>query len=169
MQAQRRRRGIARVVLALLLLAMAAGQLADLPRFADVLRDYDIGPAPLTWVVAIGLVVGEATGGALLLGGSNSARASGAVTALAVAIVWSALALSAFARGEAVQNCGCFGVYLAQPLRWWTLLEDVEFVALSAWVLLGGRGSASQGRGRSRTGFHTTTSEGAPDVRAPQA
>jgi hypothetical protein len=153
----------------LVLLAMAAGQLSDLPGFVEALRDYDLAHVQLAWVVAVSLVVGEATGGALLLTGSNSARASGAVVAVGVAIAWFALALTAFARGEGVQNCGCFGVYLAQPLRWWILVEDVEFVALAVWVLLGTRRSTSQGSDPSRTGFHTTTVEGAPDVRAPQA
>ena len=162
-------RGIARVVLAVLLLAMAAGHLADVPGFVDVLRAYDIRAAPLAWIIAIGLVVGEATGGALLLRGGTSTRASGAAVALAVAIVWSALALSAFARGEAIENCGCFGVYLAQPLRWWVLLEDVEFLALGAWVLLGARRSASPGSARARAGFRTWTMQGASDAQAPEA
>lgn len=49
-------------------------------------------------------------------------------------MIWSALAVQAFARGLAVENCGCFGVHLGQSLRWWVLLEDAEFVALAAWV-----------------------------------
>jgi hypothetical protein len=166
---QRRQRSLARVVLALLLLAMAAGQLTDFPGFVDVLRDYDIGAASAAWIAAIGLVAGEATGGVLLLSGSTSVRRSGAVVALAVAIAWSALALTAFARGIAIDNCGCFGVYLAQPLRWWVLLEDAEFIALGAWVLIAERTVAALGRTRSRIGFRTRTVEGATDVRAPQA
>jgi hypothetical protein len=162
-------RGTARVVLAVLLLAMAAGQLADLPGFVDVLRDYDIGAAPLTWIIAIGLVVSEASGSALLLGGGTSTKVLGAATALAVTLAWSALAFSAFARGEAIENCGCFGVYLAQPLRWWVLLEDLEFVALGVWVLVGVGRHAARGSARSRTGFRTRTMERASDVRAPQA
>jgi hypothetical protein len=53
---------------------------------------------------------------------------------VAVAVVWSLLAAQAFARGLAVGNCGCFGVRLGQPLRWWVLVEDAEFVALAVWV-----------------------------------
>jgi len=141
---RRQGRGIARVVLALLLLAMAAGQLADLPGFVEVLRTYPVASTPLTWLIALGLVVGEVTAGALLLTGNASMRARGAATALAVAVAWSALALSALVPGRAIENCGCFGVYLAQPLRWWVLLEDVEFVALATWVLLAARREAVQ-------------------------
>jgi hypothetical protein len=49
-------------------------------------------------------------------------------------VAWSALGLEAFARGLVLHNCGCFGVHLGQPLRWWVLAEDAEFVALAAWV-----------------------------------
>ncbi len=166
---ERRQRSIARVVLALLLLAMTVGQLADFPGFVDVLRDYDTGAASVAWIAAIGLVAGEVTGAALLLSGRTSVRRSGAVVALAVAVTWSALALFAFARGIAIDNCGCFGVYLAQPLRWWVLLEDVEFVALGAWVLITERTFAALGSARPRTGLRTTNTEGASGVRTPQA
>ena len=54
--------------------------------------------------------------------------------AVAVAVGWTILGTQAFVRGLAVDNCGCFGVHLAQPLRWWVLLEDAEFVALAWWV-----------------------------------
>ncbi len=131
----RRPRVTAPVVLALILLAMAAGQLADLPGFVEVLGRYPVGSTSLTWFLAIALIAGEVTGGVLLLRGSTS----GAALALAVATSWSTLALAAFARGAAIDNCGCFGVYLAQPLRWWVLLEDVEFLALAAWVLWAAR------------------------------
>lgn len=135
-------RGIARIALALLLLAMAAGQLADLRGFVGVLGDYPVASTPLTWIVAVGLAAGEATGGALLLTRSASTRARGAAAALAVAVAWSVLALSAFVPGRAIENCGCFGVYLAQPLRWWVLIEDAEFVALATWVLFAARREA---------------------------
>lgn len=163
-----RRPRVARVVLAVVLLAMATGQLADLSGFVEALRGYDIGAAPLAGVVAVGLVVGEVAGGGLLLGSRTSPPASGAVVALAVVMAWSALTLSAFVRGEALQNCGCFGVYLAQPLRWWSLLEDAGFIALGAWVLLGRRRSAPRGRAGFGAGFRTRTKKGAADVRAPQ-
>jgi len=45
-----------------------------------------------------------------------------------------ALVLQAFARGLALHNCGCFGVHPGQPLPWWGLLEDAEFVARAGWV-----------------------------------
>lgn len=51
---------------------------------------------------------------------------------LAVAFFWTALGAQAFARGLVIENCGCFGVYLGQELRWWVLLHDAYSLVL-AW------------------------------------
>ncbi|WP_234388631.1 hypothetical protein [Streptomyces sp. AS58] len=32
--------------------------------------------------------------------------------------------MQAYARGLAVDNCGCFGLYLTQRLSWFVLLQD---------------------------------------------
>lgn len=120
----------ARGLLAVLLLAMAAGQLSDVAGFARVLDGYRLLPHWLLSPAAWGLAGAEAMAGLALL----RRRGGGSGLALAVAIVWSAFAVQAFARGVALDNCGCFGVHFGQSLRWWVLLEDVEFVALAAWV-----------------------------------
>jgi hypothetical protein len=36
------------------------------------------------------------------------------------------------ARGVALENCGCFGAFLARPLTAWTPLEDLALAALAA-------------------------------------
>ena len=41
--------------------------------------------------------------------------------------VWMAISL---ARGLDLPNCGCYGVYFPQPLRWYSPLEDLVLVAL---------------------------------------
>lgn len=110
---------------------MALAQASDLSGFHDVIREYEVGRA-LAWPLVLVLVAGAAVGGiGLIL--DRRPRVS-AVVALTVAVLWSALAAQAFARGLALDNCGCFGVHLAQPLRWWILLEDAWFVGLAAWV-----------------------------------
>ncbi|MGH8975586.1 MAG: MauE/DoxX family redox-associated membrane protein, partial [Acidimicrobiia bacterium] len=63
----------------------------------------------------------------------------GEVLAVAAAVVWATAGVTAFARGLSLQNCGCFGSHLQQPLRWWILVEDAEFVALAGWVFLQSR------------------------------
>lgn len=125
---------MARWTTALLLLAMATGQLSDVQGFVDVVETYGVGGRPAAWTLGIGLIVGELTGGGLLLRGATDRRRMGAAVAVVVAAVWSLLATQAFARGLTLPNCGCFGVHLAQPLRWWVLLEDAELVALTLWV-----------------------------------
>ena len=118
---------IARGALALLVVAMAAGQLGDTGGFADILRSYAVfGAAAGTLAAAIPIV--ELVAAAGLLAG----RRFGGSLGIAVAVFWSALGAQAFVRGLTVENCGCFGVYLGQELRWWTLLQDV-YVLLLAW------------------------------------
>ena len=128
-----------RWILGLLLVAMALGQLSDPAGFVDIVETYDLGGRGLAWLIAGLVFVGEAIGGALLLvpaatDAGRRRQRRGAAVALVVAIGWSILAVQAFARGLDVPNCGCFGVHLGQRLRWWILLEDLEFMALAWWV-----------------------------------
>ena len=129
------RRSIAILIFAPLLLAMALGQLASLGEFEESLAGYRVlGDA--TWAVAVSLIALElAVGLGLLLRRRLPpafARAA-AISGLVVALFWSALAVQAFARGLSLENCGCFGAYLVQELRWWILLEDAEFLILAAF------------------------------------
>lgn len=118
---------IARGALALLVAAMAAGQLGNVEGFADILRGYDVfGTAAGALAVLIPLA--EVAAAAALLVGPRL----GGPLGLAVAVFWTALGAQAFARGLTIENCGCFGVYLGQGLRWWVLLQDVYFLVL-AW------------------------------------
>jgi Methylamine utilisation protein MauE len=103
----------------LLLVAMAAGQLASLGAFGETLESYDLLGA-LVPAATFGLPVIEvlvAVG--LLLSGRLpplAPRAAGLAGVL-VAVVWATLAAQAFARGVVVENCGCFGAYFTQELR----------------------------------------------------
>lgn len=125
---------MARRILAVLLLAMAAGQVSDLTGFVDVLETYEVGGRTTAWALAIPLVLAEVLAGVGLLRRVGSIRQLAPSLAVAVAVAWTVLGTQAFARGLTLDNCGCFGVHLAQPLRWWILLEDAEFIALAWWV-----------------------------------
>jgi hypothetical protein len=123
--------GLAALVYAALLSAMAAGQLASLGRFEDALSGYGVfGPAAESAAVAVPVAELAVAGGLLILPVRRAAGALG----LAVALFWAALAAQAFARGLELENCGCFGAYLVQELRWWVLLEDAEFLLLAWWT-----------------------------------
>lgn len=135
----RPRRSIAILVFAPLLLAMAAGQLADVGAFRLILEDYQVlGGAEHALSFAVPAL--EVIVGATLLARRRlpaAAVRAAAAGGLVVAVFWTALASQAFARGLALDNCGCFGVYLGQSLRWWILVEDAEFLLLAWWA--GGR------------------------------
>lgn len=128
------RRAVPRLVLAGLLLAMAAGQLSNPGGFVDIVASYDLGGTAVARVGAAALITGELIAAVGLVSRDTSRRHRATSVALAVALTWSLLAAQAFARGLTLDNCGCFGVHLAQPLRWWILVEDLEFVALAWWV-----------------------------------
>jgi uncharacterized membrane protein len=144
---------VVRYLLAVLLLAMAVGQLSDFGSFVDIVATYEICGDTTAWMLAASLIVAElAAGLGLLVPRLATARRLGAAAvAVLVAMVWSALAVQAFARGLAVPNCGCFGVDLGQVLRCWVLLEDAEFGALALWV-----------RHRTRRDQATTTTPSLP-------
>lgn len=125
---------MARRILALLLLVMAGGQLSNLPGFVDAVEGYRIGGRDAAWAFAITILVTEAVSGIGLLLAPPPARRLGSSLAVVAAVAWTVMGVQAFARGLALENCGCFGVHFAQPLRWWVLLEDAEFIALAAWV-----------------------------------
>jgi hypothetical protein len=128
-----RRPPVARLLYGLLLAGMAAGQLASLDKFGEALESYDFF-GPLVPVAQFGLPVIEVLVAVGLLLSSKlpplAVRASGLVGVL-VALVWSTLAGQAFGRGLTVENCGCFGSYLSQELRWWVLLEDAYMLLLA--------------------------------------
>lgn len=127
-------RPVARLTLALLLFTMAAGQLSNPSGFIDILASYGIGGTALAGLAATALIVGEVTAAVGLVSRDQTRRYRAASVAVAVALAWGALGTQAFARGIALDNCGCFGVHAGQPLRWWVLIEDVEFLALAWWV-----------------------------------
>jgi hypothetical protein len=146
-----RRPPLAALLYGLLLVGMAAGQLASLDVFENALASYEVLggllPAAVIGVPALEMLAALGLLGSRLLP-RRAARTAG-VLGVVVAIVWSLLAVQAFARGLAVENCGCFGAYLAQELRWWVLLEDAYqlllafLAARSLDVRLPGRGGMS--------------------------
>ncbi len=157
-----------RIYLSVLLLAMAAGQLVDLPGFVAIIEDYSVGSG-VAWPLAIALTAGEvAAGGATLF--TRRRRGEGAAIAVAVTVLWSALAVQALARGLSVDNCGCFGVYFGQRLSGWILVQDAWFVGTAVWAWLslsGGLASWKSKASKQRSGDMTEQSErqGLPGAR----
>lgn len=137
-------RTVLRVALGVLLTAMFLGQVSDLDGFVRILRDYQLGDG-MARVLAGFLVIGEGLAGSSLLWPRASAphiaidvHLSAGGFAILVALTWSVLAVQAFARGLAIPNCGCFGVYFGQRLSPWILVQDVSFVS---WAFIVARGT----------------------------
>jgi Methylamine utilisation protein MauE len=127
---------LAALLYGLLLAGMAVGQLASLDAFEDALASYEL-PGGLQTAAVIGLPALEVLAAVGLLGAGVLPRRAAQAAAglgLVVAVAWTLLAVQAFARGLEVENCGCFGAYLAQELRWWVLLEDGYMLLLALWA-----------------------------------
>jgi hypothetical protein len=120
---------MARWYLAAVMALMGLLQLEGWSVFVDAVESYRFGgwAAPL----AAALIAGELVAAV----GLAADRRSGAVVALVVSVAWTVLGLQAFGRGLAIDNCGCFGRFLQQELRWWVLVEDLYLLGLAWWVL----------------------------------
>ncbi len=130
-----RRPAVASLLYSLLLAAMASGQIADRDGFAEAIEGSRLLEGTAAAGASYALPSLELAVAILLLASRAGPRAlgrAGGALGLALAVFWSTLAAQAFVRGLSVGNCACFGVYLAQELRWWVLLEDAYMLAL-AW------------------------------------
>ena len=124
---------ILRVFIGLVLLATAAGKLMDVRGFAGVLRTYEAFAEDALLPVAIGVPLAELALALWLFSGRRMAGA--AAGALAMQLVYAGWAAASVLSGLKLANCGCFGVFLARPLGWRTVLEDLVMAGLSAWLL----------------------------------
>ncbi|MEV8310871.1 MauE/DoxX family redox-associated membrane protein [Streptomyces flavidovirens] len=126
---------ILRLVLGALLTAMALGQLASFTTMPSILTTYGLTSGAASTVLAVVLIAAEGMAGTWFLARPRSKAVVPVWMYTTVSLVWAALAVQAYARGLTVTNCGCFGTYLAQPLRWFVLIEDA-LMLLYAWLLL---------------------------------
>ena len=134
---------VLRLLLGGVLLASGIGKLLDEAGFVDVLRTYQLGlPDVVLWPLALAVSAVETVAGSLILLGRRLYLA--AWVALAINFVYFLVLSASLLRGLELANCGCFGVYAARPLRWYSPIEDVALMAAS---LLLARLSARDGRG----------------------
>lgn len=130
-----------RTLFCVLMLTTALGKLLDNRGFAAVLATYQFSiPEPL--LLPLGLVVSlvELAIGLAILTGLQLRRA--AQLTVVVHIGYLGLAVLTNLRGIALTNCGCFGVFLARPMTWYTVLEDAILLLLSLgflWTVSAGR------------------------------
>lgn len=128
-------------LLGALLLAQGLGKALDLTGYAAALQSFDALPAALLWPVALLWTTVELLSGAGLLATGlrldppRRASRGAAALGVAIAIGYALLTSQAYLRGLDVANCTCFGVYLAQRLSWFVLLQDAYMLIYSGWVL----------------------------------
>lgn len=123
-----------RWLLAATLFATALGKTLDVAGFVAVLRTYRALPTALEWPIALGVIVAEyALAVALLRRRSPPA----ALVCALMHLAYAGWALVALLRELPIPNCGCFGVFLARPLGWNTVVEDlvVSAVSVGLWWL----------------------------------
>lgn len=115
-----------------LLLASSGGKLLDMPGFIVIVGDYQLLPAVLQAPAAWALALIELALAGWLISGWRLTLAGPALVALHGFFLFG-LTLTLL-RGIALDNCGCFGVFWARPLSWWSPLEDLLLVALAVWL-----------------------------------
>lgn len=124
----------------LLLAAASTGKLADMPGFYAVIKSYALLPDAMIFVSAWALALSEIGLALWLAMGKRIYVAALIVIALHVIyLAWLSIALT---RGLDIPNCGCFGIYWARPLTWFTLFEDFILLTL-AIVMWRGLGQKS--------------------------
>jgi hypothetical protein len=116
----------------LILLATSIGKMLDVQGFIAVLRTYDTFAEVTLSVVALIFVISELKVAELLLFGHKLVW--GAAASVAMHLFFTAGATLSMIRGLDIPNCGCFGVFLARPLTWGTVVEDL--IMLTASVVL---------------------------------
>jgi hypothetical protein len=118
-----------RFAIALILIATAVGKFLDLPGFAKVLGTYQAFEEWVLLPLAILIPTVEILLASWLVAGRRLYAAALVSAALHMGYaLWSATSIL---RGLRLENCGCFGVFLARPLRWSTVLEDLVLVGIS--------------------------------------
>jgi hypothetical protein len=133
--------GLSRLFVGGILLASALGKSLDLPGFVEVLVTYRAIPMPLLWPTGLMITALEWLLGVWILSGWRLTTGGLAVAVLYVIYaLWMTVALL---RGLNLPNCGCYGVFFPQPLRWYSPLEDLAVVGMCYALWSSGRKTKS--------------------------
>ena len=127
---------VSRYLLGVILLATSIGKLLDVPGFVQVIGTYQALPEVVVPLVAVCIVLLELklSEGFLFYQAKSLGLQRVALASAFLHLLFSVLAIVTLLRGIELQNCGCFGVFLARPLSWQTPVEDFVLVAISLFV-----------------------------------
>ena len=128
-----------RLLIGAVLLASALGKSLDLPGFVDVLLTYQLFPNWLLWPLAVGITGVEWILGAWVLSGWQ--LQAGALLAMMLNGLYAVGLTVTLFRGLELPNCGCYGVFFPQPLRWYSPFEDLVLVGICYALYVGAKRS----------------------------
>ena len=118
------------IILGVLIAGAGIGKLLDVAGFVSVIRTYQLHlPTWLLWVIAIGVSIFELALGLSILSGYHIKTA--AIWSMVMHSGYFVLLTTSLLRGLHLENCGCFGVFFARPLTWYSPLEDVVLIIMS--------------------------------------
>jgi uncharacterized membrane protein YphA (DoxX/SURF4 family) len=119
---------VCRLSVGVVLVASALGKSLDLPGFIDVLTTYRAFPDGTLWLIGILVTVVEWVLGIWLVSGWR--LYAGALAALVFNTGYAVWMTISLLRGLALDNCGCYGRFFPQPLRWYSPLEDLALAGM---------------------------------------
>jgi len=117
-----------RFFVGIVFLASALGKSLDLAGFVEVLKTYRAVPDVMLWPLALAVTGVELVLGMWVLSGWQ--LRAGALASAWVNAGYAAWMTISLLRGLELANCGCFGVFFSQPLRWYSPLEDLVLVGM---------------------------------------
>jgi len=124
-----------RLLIGGVLLASALGKSLDLKGFVDVLVTYRLFPGWSLWPVAFIVIGIEWILAMWILSGWR--LPTGALLALTLNGLYAVGLIVTLFRGLDLPNCGCYGVFFPQPLRWYSPLEDLVLVGICYALRIG--------------------------------
>ncbi len=102
-----------------------------------MLVSYRLFPDWSLWLLALGITGIEWGLAACILIGWR--LPTGALLAMILNILYAIGLIGTLLRGLDLPNCGCYGVFFPQPLRWYSPLEDLALAGICYALYAGAR------------------------------
>lgn len=128
-----------RLLIGGVLLVSALGKSLDLKGFVEVLVTYRLFPDWSLWGLAFGITGIEWVLAVWILVAWH--LPTGALLAMTINGLYAIGLIITRIRGLDLPNCGCYGVFFPQPLRWYSPVEDLVLVGLCYMLRVGAQKS----------------------------
>jgi Methylamine utilisation protein MauE len=128
-----------RLLIGGVLLVSALGKSLNLKGFVEVLVTYRLFPDWSLWGLAFGITGIEWMLAVWILVGWR--LPTGALLAMTMNGLYVIGLIITLIRGLDLPNCGCYGVFFPQPLRWYSPLEDLVLMGICYALYVGAQKS----------------------------